>query len=68
MSSEIRAKIYIIETNIVIQSSMAEVMGKKGVRNEPHLPQVIENKYRKNVCFSALHHVDENTGVKAFSP
>jgi hypothetical protein len=40
---------------------MAGVAEKNGVKNGPQLPQVIENICRKNVHFSPLHHVDENT-------
>ena len=68
MNSGILAKTYIIENMTVIRFSMAGVAEKKGVRNGPHIPQVIENTCRKNVNFSPLHDVDENKRVKVFSP
>jgi hypothetical protein len=41
---------------------------KKGIENGTYIRYVIENTYRKNVCFSSFHDVDENKRVKRVLP
>jgi hypothetical protein len=46
----------------------ASVVEKRGPQNEGKFHDLIENKWRKNVCLFVLHDLNENKVVMGFAP